>query len=190
MLLSCKTVPEQEVVEPQVIKPKKELTGDFTIQLSQYEKNVGIKNHKAFLKRDEFNLIINTDQNINILVNIWTGRDSFMAAKADIRFQDIPGFTHTGMAEGLFNKGNYFFPQREAPHYWFYENQKAHRFNEVQIKGETKIATRTIGNIYINSEKQIHLSNYKIKELYIVLINIDPDKNEELDREYVHILFR
>lgn len=169
----------------------------FAIEIMQDGKEIPIRGHYVKLKKKPFTLIVYlTDKkDSNILVNASFDPGSFENARTGKNINEIAGFEETGMAEESMNKDRTLMISKSAPHYWYYESYKDHRFNGItRMNGELK-CRRTVEKIMIRDTTREYVDIEKINqnEIYFVFMkakwNKDFTKRTELQRDYLKIMF-
>lgn len=147
--------------------------------------------HKNTVKIDPgtFNIVFEFPEPMGVLVNGSRDQATYKAASRNESFEQLPGFSETGMAEGLGNKDKEIILAEYAPGFWFYDDDKTHRFNSVERKDGKLICKRTIENLYDKtSQTSVKVADTKGK-LYIVAVSAKKgktwDDKIEVHREYI-----
>lgn len=168
----------------------------FSVTIEQFGKSIPVKNHEATIEKAPFTIVFYLRQPDAILVNTSFNPSSFYAAKNGVQIEKIRGFRETGMAEYLFNSKRDIMISDEAPHYWFYDNEKEHRFNEVTKKDGILICKRTVENIFfLHPDREIvKVEDLRNKEkLFMVFMKAKWKKDysgyTEFQREFLKITF-
>lgn len=163
------------------------------IPLKVYIEQNGIRqtvtNNEVALDKKPFNIVFVLKKPDGILISSSFDKITYEKALKKEALSNLPCYQNTGMAEGLFNKDNEVMISDEAPSYWFYDNDKEHRFNTVIKSRDSLVCTRTINQVYI-IDKEESLSIEKINNpLYFVFINSsDPgSSNKTEEREMIKI---
>jgi len=169
----------------------------FKVKVRQNEAFIPIKNDMVRLKKQPFDLVFILQEPMGILVNASFDPTSFEQTQNKININNIKGFEHTGMAEGLFNEDTQVAVFDNGPNYWFYEDYTTHRFNRVG-RGEKRqvVGTRTITNILnvnLDDRPTLSIENMAENELYFVFCRAERGKDFndriELQKEVLKIIF-
>ena len=165
----------------------------FKIYIEQNGIRQTITNNTVLLDKKSFNLVFVLHKPSAVLVNASFDKTTYERALKKEPLSKLPGYEGTGMAEGLFNTDKELFIDDTAPSYWYYDNDKEHRFNKVVKTKDSLVCTREIKQFYILEEKDnIVLPVEKVsKPLYLVFDDYvtDPKTYErtELQREIIKI---
>jgi hypothetical protein len=144
---------------------------DFHVTVEQNGKTIQSKNGELTLERKSFNLIFEFSEPMGLLINGSFENNTYEMAKNGIPKTRLKGFLATGMADELFNPSKEILVSNDAPNYWFYDNERDHRFNKTKAEHGKIICTRTIENIY-NVESKTNIKVEKVKKpLYLVFIS-------------------
>ena len=162
---------------------------DNSFKVSFFQKGIEIKNkHNVYnLNNKPFSIKLNSKGYNGFLIGVTFDRDIYLSAlgEADL---EVPWFANTGMAEVLFNADRSMFISDQAPSYWYYDDQKDHRFDPHPIGTyDNWEGIRTI-------EKFDDLLNNKIfkvdninKSVYLFLYN--PIYDDDYELVDVEVLF-
>lgn len=157
---------------------------------------IPVRNHQVILKKQPFTIVLSLRQPDGILVNASFDPQSFNQARAGAPFADIAGFSDLGMAEEPFNPKTLLMTSNEAPHYWYYENNASHRFNQVTSQQNRLICERIVGQIMYRdtSKKMLSIRDIQENALYLVFMktewSADFRQQYERQREFIQVLFR
>ena len=174
-----------------MMEPTSQTDRDFHVILEQNGKSIVPVNNVVTLDKSEFSLVFEFDAPMGLLINASFDKTTYQQAKEGKPKSTLQGFENTGMAEGLFNDSEEIFLSDEAPSYWFYEDETAHRFNTIEKKEGKIICKRTINNLYdINAGENIKVEAVG-QSLYLVFISYKRGKTItdeiEIKREYIKI---
>jgi hypothetical protein len=168
----------------------------FTVGLEQDGRAVPIVNHQATLQKRSFTIVVSLAQPDGILVNASFAADSYDSAQAGRPLSDIVGFTDLGMAEEAFNPQAALMASRRAPHYWYYQHDANHRFNDVRRREGRLVCRRIVANI-MDRDATRHftpLDQLAENTLYLVFMNTewtqDFSRQLEKQRDYLKLVFR
>lgn len=168
----------------------------FVVGFEQNGQLVPIKNHQVLLEKKSFSIVIYFKEPGSVLVNASFTPESFETAKAEQALKDIPGFSDLGMAEEPFNPKTLLMMSKTAPHYWYYEHQGNHRFNDVQQKNGVFVCRRIIAQIMDRDSTRTMRPVMEIAEngMYLVFMRTDwtRDFSQQIEkqRDYVTVIFR
>lgn len=168
----------------------------FAVGFEQNGQLIPIEEHQIILQKKPFSIIIYFKQPDSVLVNASFAPGSFEQARSGIPLQKIAGFSDLGMAEEPFNPKTLLMISAQAPHYWYYEHEANHRFNDIRIKNGMLICQRIVGQIMYRdtTRKMIALRDIREDVLYLVFMRTEWTKDfrqqHEKQREYVKVIFR
>lgn len=160
---------------------------DFEVHIRQNGIEMPIVNGAVTIKRDEFDFVFTSKENITIFVNGWTKPTSYNMAVKKLYFQEITGLTPgCGMAEGRDNSEYEFSLQEGAFHCWYYSGDDNKRYNEVDTSnGYTYV--RTIKNLFYEN-KTLPISQFSVNStpnqvLYFVFVSNEwiPEQSEYIE---------
>lgn len=152
--------------------PKSTDIKEFELRLFQNGKEVNIDDEIADLNKAPFVLEFRFLKELSILVNANHEEDSLLQAQKGLPYKEIVGFTHTGMAEYMFNPHEYINPRKDAPHFWWYSSPKDNRCDADGTKkmGKEIICRRTISQLSDTNGGYIALQKYPHQELNFVFV--------------------
>lgn len=168
----------------------------FTIGFQQDGQLIPVENHQVFLKKKTFSIVISFKQPDSVLVNASFYPESFEQARTGRPLNDIQGFSDLGMAEEAFNPKVLLMISSTAPHYWYYQKDSNHRFNNIIQQDGIWICRRIVGQIMYRdtTRKVLPIRDIPEDELYLVFMKTvwaqDFSQQFEKQREYVKIIFR
>jgi hypothetical protein len=168
----------------------------FTVGFQQDGQLIPIKNHQVFLKKKTFTLVVSFKQPDSVLINASFEPQSFEQARTGSSLENIQGFSDLGMAEEAFNPKSLLMLSSKAPHYWYYQDETNHRFNDIAQQNGMWICRRIIGQVmYRDTTREMRrISDIPENELYLVFMKTvwaqDFSQQFEKQREYVKIIFR
>jgi hypothetical protein len=172
------------------------ITKYFAVGFQQDGRSIPIENHQVILKKKTFTIVLYFKQPDSVLMNASFSPDSFEQARAGMPLKDIPGFSDLGMAEEVFNPKTLLMISTNAPHYWYYENDANHRFNDVMRKNGILICRRIVAQVMYRdtTRKLATVKDMREDELYLVFMKTewtnDFRQQFEKQREYVKVIFR
>ncbi len=168
----------------------------FAVGIEQGGKPLSVINHQVILQKQSFSIVLFLKQPDGILVNASLTPESFESARTGKPLKEIRGFTDLGMAEDIFNPQAMLILASQSPHYWYYENDANHRFNEVTSEQGMIICKRIVANLLYRDTTREYVSMRAIREhdLYLVFMKTEwtQDFSQQLEqqREYLHIRFQ
>ena len=168
----------------------------FAVGIEQGGKLISVTNHQVILQKQSFSIVLFLKQPDGILVNASLTPESFESARTGRPLKEIQGFTDLGMAEDIFNPQAMLILASQSPHYWYYESDANHRFNEVKQEQGVIICKRIVANLLYRDTTREYVSIRAIREndLYVVFMKTEwtQDFSQQLEqqREYIHIQFR
>ncbi|GAK59148.1 hypothetical protein U27_06124 [Candidatus Vecturithrix granuli] len=177
------------------IPPQNSMTY-FSVGFSQDGKIIPVTNHQVVLAKRPFTILLYLKQPDGILVNASFAPQSFKQAQTGAPLTDIEGFSDLGMAEEPFNPKTLLMVSAIAPHYWYYEHDTHHRFNQVTLQNNILVCERIVGQIMDRDASKTMKSIREIKEnaLYLVFMKTEwtPDFRQQYEkqREFIQVLFR
>ncbi len=151
----------------------------FTLGVEQNGKAIPVKNDEVTIKKGAFNLVFTSVEPMSILINASFNSTTYDAAKKKIAKDLLAGFQTTAMAEGLQNQEQDIMISNESPSYWFFTNNREHRFNNVVVKNGHKEFRRTIKSFYLVEEQKSLPATLVKHPLYIVVIYTVPAQDAE-----------
>ncbi|PIE33501.1 hypothetical protein CSA56_11280 [candidate division KSB3 bacterium] len=168
----------------------------FAVAFEQNGRLIPISNHQVVLEKKSFSIVLYFKQPENVLVNASFTADSYNQARSGASFDNIKGFSDLGMAEEPFNPNTLLMLSNYAPHYWYYENNANHRFNDVKSKNGILICRRIVGQIMYRDTNRKHVSIKDMTEttLYLVFMRTQWTQGFrqqiEKQREFIKVIFR
>ena len=168
----------------------------FAVGFEQSGRLIPIENHQVILQKKSFSLVLYFKRPESVLINASFSPDSFEQARAGVPLENILGFADLGMAEEPFNPKTLLMISDNAPHYWYYENDANHRFNDVAKKKGIFICRRIIAQVMHRDTTRALVPVRDMREdaLYLVFMRTEWTKDFrqqiEKQREYVKVLFR
>lgn len=125
------------------------------------------------LKKKPFKIIIEISQPIGVLLNASFVSTTWDMAKNGKVLKYMPGFQGTGMADELKNPNKDIMISDDSPNYWFFENNKSHRFDEVIQEGNWLVCKREIESVFIvDTKSHIRIQDMQ-KPLYLVFVTYE-----------------
>ena len=168
----------------------------FAVGFEQNGQLIPIQNHQITLEKKTFSLVLFFKKPGSVLVNASLHPTSFEQARNGVPFERIQGFADLGMAEEPFNPKTLLMLSNQAPHYWYYENDANHRFNDVSWRQGTLVCRRILGQVMYRDEdrKLSPVKNIRENAIYFVFMRTmwkqDFSRQFEQQREYVKVNFR
>jgi len=167
----------------------------FRVQFMQDDKVVEVANHTVKLKKDRFSMKISLRSGGNISINASLDTVNYGMAVQGKGLQDFECFLPgTGMAEGLENKENDMSINSSAHNFWFYDNDKKHRFNSIEKNNEWITCERVIKKIWVLDNElsdAYKMTAFPRDTFYMVFMKTTPDTENptELQRDYLQVIF-
>lgn len=168
---------------------------EINISIMQNNEIIEPENDTYRLRRAPFSIRLTFKQPDGLLVHASLNDRTYLKAESSHPLNELPGFSHTSISEELFNMESVIHISETAPGYWYYTDERDHRFNSVIPENRGYICIREISNIInVDSGKDpIPLSRMSGDTLYIVIMktdwNQDYTKRIELNRKYFKIIF-
>ena len=167
----------------------------FAVGFFQNGEMIPVANHQVSLAKQPFTIVLYLRQPDGILVNASFDSQSFKQAGNGLPFAEIAGFSDLGMAEEPFNPKTLLMASGSAPHYWYYEHDANHRFNQVTSQQNILVCERIVGQIMYRdtSKKMVSIREIQENELYLVFMKTewtsDFRQQRERQREFIQIRF-
>ena len=168
----------------------------FAVAFEQSGQLIPITDHQVVLEKKSFSIVLYFKQPDSVLLNTSFSADSYNQARSGAPFEDIDGFADLGMAEEPFNPKTLLMMSDHAPHYWYYDHNANHRFNDVKSKNGIFICRRIVGQVMYRDTNRTLVSIKDMPEnaLYVVFMRTqwtqDFRQQIEKQREFVKVLFR
>ncbi len=165
----------------------------FKVYIEQDGIRLPITNNDVSLNKKQFNIVFVFAKPNGVIISTSFNKTTYEKALKNEPISKLPGFTESGMAEYLLNPDKEVIIDDSAPSYWYYDNDKEHRFNKVAKSRDSLVCTREIKQLYIPGEKEpiilpIEQSN---KPLYFVFVDYETNpktyERKELQREMIKI---
>jgi len=168
---------------------------EINISIMQNNEVIEPENNTYRLRRAPFSILLAFKQPDGLLVHASFNDTTYVKAESASHLNELPGFSNTSIAEELFNMESVIHLSETAPGYWYYTDERDHRFNSVISDNRGYLCIREISNI-INADSgkdPVPLSRMNGDTLYIVIMktdwNQDYTKRIELNRKYFKIIF-
>jgi len=162
----------------------------FLVNVEQDGKLVPIVDGVCTLKKKPFTLVFWFSEPMGVLVNASFSDSSYNAAKNERPLFAIPGFEETGMAEELHNAERQLIIAQTAPGYWYYDNEKEHRFNETKVDAGGITAKREIRQTRELEKKPVRIEKINAP-LYLTFLSyewLQPTyERRELQRAWIKL---
>ena len=168
----------------------------FAVAFEQNGQLIPIKDNQVTLEKKTFSIVLYFKEPGSVLVNSALQPESFEQARDGAPFERIRGFADLGMAEEPFNPKTLLMLSSQAPHYWYYENETDHRFNNISRKNGLLICRRIIAQVmYRDGDRgMIPVRDMRENAIYFVFIRTmwkqDFSQQFEQQREFVKVNFR
>lgn len=171
----------------------------FSVAVEQDGKAFPIKDHEVTLKKKPFTLIFTFPRidDINVMVNVSEKPGSYDAAKSGKPIKEIKGFEEFfGMAEDYFNRSRTLMLSETAYHYWYYDKDSDHRFNEVYPSDGKWICRRIAANLMDRDTNRSYkdMQDFPDDALFFVFVKgkytEDYSQIIEKQRDYLKITFK
>ena len=165
------------------------------VSIEQGDQDIAIVDDTVEIRRRKFTLIFKFKQPDSVLVNASFHPETFNNAYEGLPIDELSGFKDTGITEELYNKNSTLYISYKSPNYWYYVEDKDHRFTSISKTGNEFICTREITNfIDFDSTGDINnIGNVMQKELYLVIVksewNKDYTKRIERSRRMIKLKF-
>lgn len=124
------------------------------IRFRQNRKIIPISGNLVLLEPSPFSIIFKHKGRLSLLINAWNTDVTFNEVINNSPFEELTGFYHTGMAEGLNNDDLAVTLSYDAPGAWFYRDKKDNRFDINSITGTGIKSIRTISNVRVVPENR------------------------------------
>lgn len=165
------------------------------VSIEQSGSSINIKNDTAEIRRTGFSFKFKFSQPDTVLVHASFSSETYNKAKAGLPLEELSGFKNTGIVEELFNKDSVIYLSFNSPNFWYYADDKEHKFNSVLKTGAGYLCTRDISGVVDldgNGEKT-DILKIRQNEIYIVIIKIewneDYTKMIETNRKILKLKF-
>ncbi len=177
----------------QNIKKIQEDTIDISIEQDGHL--INIFDDTAEIRRTRFSIKFRFSKPDTVFVHASFSPETFNNAKSGLPLNDLSGFKKTGIVEELFNRDSVIYLSLNSPNFWYYADDKEHKFNNV-FKSEGKyLCTREISGIVDldDSGEKIDLLKIRKSEIFLVIIksewNEDYTKMMEKCRKVIKLKF-
>ncbi len=161
---------------------KKTVPDKIDITIEQGANIIGIVDDTAEIRRTAFTIKFRFDQPDNILINASFNAETFNNAREGLPLSDLLGFRKSGIAEELFNKESVIYISSDSPNFWYYADDRDHRFNSV-IKNESGYTcVREISGIVDQDGNGDKVDIKQVKQNEIFLVIIKSEWNEDYTR--------
>jgi hypothetical protein len=165
----------------------------FKVYIEQDGIRLPITNNEVSLNKKQFNIVFVFPKPNGIIISTSFNKTTYEKALKNEPLSKLPGFTESGMAEYLLNPDKEVMIDDTAPSYWYYDNDKEHRFNKVVKSRDSLVCTREIKQLYILGGKEpvIMPIEQVNKPLYFVFVDYESDpktfERKEIQREMIKI---
>jgi hypothetical protein len=126
------------------------------------------------LDKAPFDMIFKASKPFDVMVNASFNDSIFKLAQNTKALTEQEQFKETaGIAEVLFNADEGMYISKDATSIWYYEDEKSHKFNTVEIENESYNCIRSIKNLH-DSDTDEHIDITQInRPIYLVLLSVD-----------------
>jgi len=165
------------------------------VSVEQGNQNISIVDNTVEIRRRQFSLVFKFKQPDSVLVNASFHPETFNNACEGLPLDELAGFKDTGITEELYNKNSALYISYKSPNYWYYVDDKDHRFTGVVKKENEFICTREITSCidFDGSGDRTDIGNVMHKEFYLVIVksewNRDYTKKIEKSRRMIKFKF-
>ncbi len=163
-------------------------TNSFYVYFKQNDKRVNIKEEKVELKKEPFRIYIEYTEPVDILINSASKGTTYNNAQKGKLLNYIPGFSKEKKIESFFLNDNTINLTEEIPTVW--AKNKTHGEKDLKTSDGRYVCFRNIEKLYLIDKKRIFkIKDFK-KDLYLVFIYAEKDKEGErmeIQREIVKI---
>ena len=165
------------------------------VSVEQGDQIISIVDDTVEIRRGKFSLVFKFKQPDSVMVNAYFHPETFNNAHGGLPLDELAGFKDTGITEELYNKNSALYVSYKSPNYWYYVDDKDHRFTNVVKSGNELICTRDITNFidFDGSGDKINIGNVMQKEFYLVIVksewNKDYTKRIEKSRRMIKFRF-
>lgn len=165
--------------------------GVFSYTIEQNNSKIQTSGNVAKLKKEPFKIIITMSEPMGILINASFKPESYTLALKGASLSEIPGYTSTGMAEGINNPDKDMMICDDAPSYWFYDDDESNRFDLTYEQDEQIVCERQIKKFFIvENQSDLKLADVT-SDLYLVFLttywNSDFSQQFEIQRDLLKI---
>ncbi len=163
-----------------------------SVIITQNGKKIKQKNDTYIINREKFEIVFTFKEPISFLINGWITSESYDVFYNETDLDEIIGFYHTGMAEGLNNDSMKITLFQDGPNSWFYSDKINNRFDKNVISDQRIICTRTIENITILGDGTMAIEDTSFNELFLCILEYNYDNGtgrNELSRKRIKIVF-
>ncbi len=163
-------------------------TNSFYVYFIQNDKRINIKEEKVELKKEPFRIYMEYTEPVDILINSASKGTTYNYAQKGKLLNYIPGFSKEKKIESFFLNDNTINLTEEIPTVW--SKNKTHGEKDLKTSDGRYICFRNIEKLYLIDKKRIFkIKDFK-KDLYLVFIYAEKDKEGErmeIQREIVKI---
>jgi hypothetical protein len=165
------------------------------VSVEQSDQIISIVDDTAEIRRIKFSLIFKFKQPDSVLVNASFHPETFNNAYEGLPLDELAGFKDTSITEELYNKNSALYISYKSTNYWYYVDDKDHRFTNVVKNEDEFVCTREIASFidFDGSGDRTNIGNVMQKEFYLVIIksewNRDYTKRIEKSRRMIKFKF-
>jgi hypothetical protein len=156
---------------------------DIGISFMQNGEVVMPVNGVLTLNKSEFDVVLNSKTGIDVFVNVSKNNTIYTTALQTNPLTESEMFQYRStIAEHLFNPDKDIFVSDEGTSIWFYEDDEHHKFNNVEVKDNQFVFTRTIQSFNDIDIKEITSINTVNIPIYLVFVVLKM-KDQKVDLE-------
>ena len=174
---------------------KDEIADRIDVYVEQGDQDIAIIDDTVEIRRRKFSLIFKFKQPDSVLVNASFHPETFNNACVGLPLDELSGFEDTGIIEELYNKNSALYISYKSPNFWYYVDDKDHRFTSIVKTEKEFICRREIASLidFDGSGDNNNIGNVMQKELYLVIVksdwNRDYTKRIEKSRRMIKFKF-
>jgi len=174
---------------------KDDVLDRIDVFVEQGDQDIPIVDDTVEIRRRKFSLIFKFKQPDSVSVNASFHPETFNNAYEGLPLDELSGFKETGITEELYNKNSALYISYKSPNYWYYVDDKDHRFSSI-VKSENEfVCIREITGFidFDRSGDKTNIGDVMQKELYLVIVksewNRDYTKRIERSRRMIKFKF-
>lgn len=149
----------------------------IAVSIKQNGVIIPMENDTVTISRAPFEIIFTHRDPISFLVNASLTPQTYYLVDTDVELKNLPGFTQTGMAEGLRNDAFHITLSKDAPNAWMYSDKDVNRFDKVSVRRKSIECTRTIQNIRYGQELEKKIEDTDMDSIYLAFVEYEFDSD-------------
>ena len=173
---------------------KDDSADNIDVFVEQGDQTISIVDDTVEIRRRNFSLIFKFKQPDSVLVNASFHPETFNNAYEGLPLDELVGFKDTGITEELYNKNSVLYISYKSPNYWYYVDDKDHRFTNIVKDENGLICTREITGFidFDGSGDKTNIGNIMQKEFYLVIVKSEwnRDFTQRIERSRRMIKFK